>query len=50
LDLRPRYFGGLFIPEAAEVLGISARTANRLWTYARAWLYQKINGPDQTGC
>lgn len=41
-----RYFGGLSIPEAAAVLGISPRTANRLWTYARAWLYQEINGSD----
>jgi RNA polymerase sigma factor (TIGR02999 family) len=43
-----RYFGGLSIPEAAQVLGISPRTANRLWTYARAWLHQQIKGagPD----
>jgi RNA polymerase sigma factor (TIGR02999 family) len=39
-----RYFGGLSIPEAARVLRISPRTANRLWTYARAWLHQKISG------
>jgi RNA polymerase sigma factor (TIGR02999 family) len=39
-----RYFGGLSIPEAAEVLGISPRTANRLWTYARAWLYERVKG------
>jgi RNA polymerase sigma factor (TIGR02999 family) len=37
-----RYFGGLSIPEAARVLRISPRTANRLWTYARAWLHQQI--------
>ena len=40
-----RYFGGLSIPEAAEVLGISPRTANRLWTYARAWLYERVKNP-----
>jgi RNA polymerase sigma factor (TIGR02999 family) len=40
-----RYFGGLSIPEAAQVLGISPRTANRLWTYARAWLHQRIMSP-----
>ena len=39
-----RYFGGLSIPEAARVLRISPRTANRLWTYARAWLHEKITG------
>ncbi len=33
-----RYFVGLPIPEAAEVLGISPRSADRLWAYARAWL------------
>jgi RNA polymerase sigma factor (TIGR02999 family) len=43
-----RYFGGLSIPDAAQVLGISARTANRHWTYARAWLHEEIEGraPD----
>jgi RNA polymerase sigma factor (TIGR02999 family) len=39
-----RYFGGLTIAEAAEVLHISSRTANRHWTYARAWLHQKLLG------
>jgi RNA polymerase sigma factor (TIGR02999 family) len=39
-----RYFGGLSIPEAARVLGISPRSADRLWAYARAWLHQKIQG------
>ena len=33
-----RYFVGLTIEEAAEVVGISAPTAKRDWTYARAWL------------
>ncbi len=37
-----RYFAGFSIPEAAEVLGISPRTADRLWTYARAWLRREI--------
>src|SRR5262249_54727159 len=39
-----RYFGGLPIPEAARALGISPRTAKRLWAYARAWFHQQING------
>lgn len=38
-----RYFGGLSIDEAAEVLGISAPTAKRDWTYARAWLFRAIS-------
>ena len=37
-----RYFAGLSIEEAADVLGISAPTAKRDWTYARAWLFREI--------
>ena len=37
-----RYFVGLKIEEAAEVLGISEATAKRWWAYARAWLFDKI--------
>lgn len=37
-----RYFGGLTIEEAASALGISTRTANRYWLYAKAWLTNKI--------
>lgn len=37
-----RYFVGLKIEEAAEVLGISAATAKRWWAYARAWLFHEI--------
>ncbi|OAI56575.1 RNA polymerase subunit sigma [Verrucomicrobiaceae bacterium SCGC AG-212-N21] len=40
-----RYFVGLTIEEAAEVLGISEPTAKRDWTYARAWLYRCITKP-----
>ncbi len=38
-----RYFVGLTIDEAAEVLGVSAPTAKRDWTYARAWLFRAIS-------
>jgi RNA polymerase sigma factor (TIGR02999 family) len=37
-----RYFVGLKIDEAAEVLGISKATAKRWWAYARAWLFNEI--------
>ena len=37
-----RFFVGLGIPEAAEILGISATTAKRHWTFARAWLYDEL--------
>jgi RNA polymerase sigma factor (TIGR02999 family) len=39
-----RYFSGLTIPEAARVLEISPRSANRLWAFARAWLHREIEG------
>jgi RNA polymerase sigma factor (TIGR02999 family) len=39
-----RYFGGLSIPDAAKVLGVSPRTATRLWAFARAWLLEKLQG------
>lgn len=39
-----RYFAGLSIPEAAETLGVSPRTADRLWAFARAWLLREIGG------
>ena len=37
-----RYFAGLTAQQATEVLGISARTADRTWAYARAWLLKKL--------
>jgi RNA polymerase sigma factor (TIGR02999 family) len=42
-----RYFGGLTIPEAARVLGISVTTANRHWAYARAWLHEELAAGGQ---
>ncbi len=41
-----RYFTGLTIDEAAEVLGISPRTAKRNWAYARAWLRRELDGEE----
>ncbi len=37
-----RYFGGLNVPEVAEVLGISERTVKREWSMAKAWLYSEL--------
>lgn len=37
-----RFFGGLAIEEAAEVIGISRATANREWAMARAWLHMQM--------
>jgi RNA polymerase sigma factor (TIGR02999 family) len=39
-----RYFSGLGMAEAAQLLGVSTRTADRLWAYARAWLRREIAG------
>jgi RNA polymerase sigma factor (TIGR02999 family) len=46
--VRLRFFAGLPLPEVAKLLGISPRTADRLWAYARTWLHQEIraNGPS----
>lgn len=41
-----RYFAGLTTEQTAAALGISVRTANRHWAYARAWLYQRLNAED----
>jgi DNA-directed RNA polymerase specialized sigma24 family protein len=42
-----RFFGGLSVEEAAEVLKVSPRTVKREWTFARAWLREAIGlGPD----
>ncbi len=37
-----RYFVGMNMNEAAEALGLSLRSAERLWNYARAWLRRQI--------
>jgi RNA polymerase sigma factor (TIGR02999 family) len=39
-----RFFAGLTIPEAAQVLDISQATAERYWTFARVWLYSELEG------
>lgn len=41
-----RYFAGLTLEQAAELLDISRRTATRHWTFARAWLYRQIGRDD----
>jgi RNA polymerase sigma factor (TIGR02999 family) len=43
-----RYFAGLSIPGAAMALGVSPRTADRLWAFARVWLLREVGGnvPD----
>ena len=43
-----RYFAGLTGEEAAAALGISSGTADRYWTYARAWLARELS-PEAGG-
>jgi RNA polymerase sigma factor (TIGR02999 family) len=38
-----RFFAGLTMPQAAEALAIPLRTAERNWTYARAWLHRALS-------
>lgn len=37
-----RFFAGLTLEQAGQVLGISAATADRDWAFAKAWLHQRI--------
>jgi RNA polymerase sigma factor (TIGR02999 family) len=39
-----RYFAGLSLADAAQVLGLAPRSADRLWAYARAWLRAAVAG------
>jgi RNA polymerase sigma factor (TIGR02999 family) len=44
-----RYFVGLSITETAELLHVSPATVKRDWTYARAWLYEHMEGSSSSG-
>ena len=39
-----RYFAGVFLEDAAGMLGVSPGTAKRYWVYARSWLYGQLHG------
>jgi RNA polymerase sigma factor (TIGR02999 family) len=41
-----RYFGGLSIEDAAQIVGISRSTAYEHWAYARAWLHRRLHDPE----
>jgi RNA polymerase sigma factor (TIGR02999 family) len=43
-----RFFAGCTIDQAAQALGISTATAERWWSYARAWLHQEIKRDAET--
>ena len=48
--VKQRFFVGLSQGQAAELLGLSRRTADRVWAFARAWLFREIRfGQDPNG-
>jgi RNA polymerase sigma factor (TIGR02999 family) len=44
-----RFFVGLPLKEAARLLGLAQRTAERQWAYARAWLYARLRQDVKPG-
>ena len=43
-----RYFTGLSVEEAAEMVGLSQSAAYKHWAYARAWLRRRLNAPGRS--
>lgn len=43
--VRLRFYAGLSVEQTAEALGVSARTVDRAWAFARAWLYRELGAP-----
>jgi len=39
-----RFYAGLSVDEAADVMGLARATAYRTWNYAKAWLRTKLDG------
>lgn len=46
--VKMRYFTGLTVPESAEAMEISVRSAERLWTWSKAWLYSELRSSDES--
>jgi RNA polymerase sigma factor (TIGR02999 family) len=44
-----RFFAGLTQEEAAAILGIARRTADRYWAFARSWLFDELRQGDEPG-
>jgi RNA polymerase sigma factor (TIGR02999 family) len=42
--VRLRYFAGLSVEQAAELVGVSRSSAYEHWAFARAWLYRELYG------
>jgi RNA polymerase sigma factor (TIGR02999 family) len=45
--VRLRFYAGLSIAEAADVLGVSTATVERRWRFARAWLWRQLRPGDE---
>lgn len=43
-----KFFGGMTNQEVAENLGVTERTVERHWAFAKAWLYQTIQSQSET--
>jgi RNA polymerase sigma factor (TIGR02999 family) len=43
-----RFFAGLTLDQAAKCLGIGERTADRYWSFARAWLYEQLHNDSDS--
>ena len=41
-----RFYAGLSVDATAEALGVSPRTVDLDWAYARAWLYRHLAGDE----
>ena len=41
-----KFFGGRTNQEVAEMLGVTERTVERHWAYAKAWLFERIRGKN----
>jgi RNA polymerase sigma factor (TIGR02999 family) len=46
--VRLHFFAGLTLEEAGALLGLSRATAVRHWAYARAWLFDALDGTDHS--
>lgn len=44
-----RFFGGMTALEVAEATGVTERTVERKWRFARAWLYQRLAEENEHG-
>ena len=44
--VRLRFYAGLTVEQTAAALGVTGRTVERKWTFARAWLFRALSRPD----